>query len=192
MFSTVSCTTDQLLIFLPTLSLFFSSAFFLLHSLLLSVSPHVCEYVFCLLLSLCTSFFPAQSLFFFISHIIRNRLTTAKSHSRAHLNTNEQPCTNTNKHPSSVSLPVGRQKRAIAPRESPSRAPSRAASRAGSQPEGCDIAVKGPEEIDNSAASGMLGPEGRNPASSEEAERQAADSRGEGLMGLPHVDNVET
>lgn len=31
-----------------------------------------------------------------------------------------------------------------------------------SKPEGCDIAVKGPEEVDNSTASGMLGSEGRN------------------------------
>lgn len=42
----------------------------------------------------------------------------------------------------------------------------------------------------------MLGPEGReqnqNPASREEAERRAADSRGDRLMGLPHVDTVDT
>lgn len=58
----------------------------------------------------------------------------------------------------SVSLPVGRQKHTLTLRESASRAASRAAS----QPEGCDIAVKGPEEVDNSTASGMLGPEWRN------------------------------
>lgn len=30
------------------------------------------------------------------------------------------------------------------------------------QPEGCDIVVRDPKEVDNSTASGMLGPEGKN------------------------------
>lgn len=70
-------------------------------------------------------------------------------------------------------------------RESAGRAASRAASQSASQPasqpeRGWDIAVKGQEEVDNSTASGMLGPEGRernqNPASREEAERRAEET----------------
>lgn len=77
-----------------------------------------------------------------------------------------------------------------------SRSSSQSCSQPASQPEGYDIGAEDPEEVDNSTASGMLGPEGRNknqnPASSEEAERWAADSRGDRLMALPHVDTVDT
>lgn len=57
-----------------------------------------------------------------------------------------------------LSHPVGRQKHTLAPRDSAGCAASLAAS----QPEGCDIAVKGPEEVENSTASRTLEPEGRN------------------------------
>ena len=58
------------------------------------------------------------------------------------------------------------------------------------------MAVKDPEEVDNSTANGMLGLGGRNkmkilPAS-KEAERWVTDTRGDRLMALPLVDTIDT
>ncbi len=169
--------------FLPTPSLFLSSTCFLLHS----VSSSVCLslsvwmfFFFCLLYPLSLY---GQS-FFWISRTIWNHLTAAnhltatKSHS-LHLNTNKQPCTNTythththtHTHPSSGALDTlcltscwETEAHTCAERvsQSGSQSCSQPASQPASQPKGCDIVVKGPEEVDNSAASGVLGSEGRN------------------------------
>lgn len=65
-----------------------------------------------------------------------------------------------------------------------------------SQPGGCDIAVKGPEEVDNSTGSRILDPDGRNKLKIPPAAGRLRDgplrAEGDRLMGLPHVDTVDS
>lgn len=109
------------------------------------------------LLSPAFPFLLCPEVVFFVSISTINHVSTTKLHSNAH--TNEHPFTNTHTLPSSAAIVAWCLTSCW---ETEAHARTERFSGSCSQAEGCDIALKGPEEVDNSAASTMLEPEGSN------------------------------
>lgn len=164
MLAAVSCTTSWLLLLpsCPHCLLFSSTCCFLL-----SPSPPAYANIFLVYFFLAAVFFPSspsqarfdpQNDVNSLHSSTTLLLTQISNCAQTHTNLCLLDCVHLTH---SALLPVGR-KNTHARTHAHTLRDSKPVCLATCQPEGCDIVVRDPKEVDNSTASGMLGPEGKN------------------------------